>query len=816
MVFITPNLTLKKSGTHLKKIPSQEKYSQTYFSRRFSKKNSDTNNIKFKPLKATKNDQNQLAFKGLNFVGGVKKAFVATKKVLTESDIRTADDVLKETSRALDIQRISGIRHLESYISRAIDPFSGKKLLQETVYVVKPLEKSLPDAFSSIPKMLYRKAKGLVSGNKVRNKINTVKTNKDKLNQLLGYYLESQKHGKIFDKAFSAENIQKMKEILQKGDKKAFDSFLKDNSIKSKILLKEGVENAEDFSKSANKLLQNLDDKNFVEDIRKKYITGIINAIETDKVGSFMPNFSNNNIQFINKASTGVITGGLVANDFYNLKMLATDDEEKAKAKRNQMFKQQAAYTVLGAYIGYVINSTFKRMVNRSLPFAVGVGAVTSVSANIISRAVNGLPLLPINPKKLDKEPYVIKAVPLEKSDNRFFSSFRGSETFKAFKGSNNNLSFSGWNAPEIAKSARKGLKKINNEIIKAMPSKMSYEEFERGYNIVKKADSKYANEMLRIARKYMKHLDPGIPRKSEGLSISHIEKVAKANGGEVIIGRNYAYRFCKSAIEDLILFPVKLVGSIGRMTINLGLKAAGKEPISKPKPDRYNPEVAVRNLVKWAKEAEGKTRKTGVSLEETFGERLASFHGPNVMEYPNDKLSSAMKLTGFLSVPFLTMDAYNASAEETGNRSISLEKAKQRTIQDSARQGISYWAVRSWNSIFKDLNNHSLLGAALSTALNCTGYEVMTRVAVGQPLTPKTHEQMKKIEKERLSSDSWLARILGRDIEVDDEKVVVNSKKLREFPGMKPYNDFITTASRSGNLEYKKFKENLASLPHF
>ncbi len=799
MVLMTPNLSERKSGIYIKKSQYKQSYSKTYFSRRFCKKKSNQDNFTettFKPLTATSNNSSQLAFKGLNVY-----------KLLTESRVKKADDLLQEILQKVhpphiegEHTKLNGLRHLIGYMNRAVNPKTGKSIKEDNISVVKPLRETFPEALLSVPRLVSREFQKLFGGKELRNRLITAQRNKEKLDNLLGYYLQVEKIGKTFDKTFSGKTLEQLKGLLKKGDHKAIHSFLESNGIKSKVLLGHHPSDAKAFEEATKELLKKLRGKNSIkellkklsgkspiEDIRKDYITGVINKEEWAKAGSLLPCFSNSSAQVVNRASTGIVTGVLVANDFYNLKMLTTDDKEKAEEKRNQMFKQQAAYTILSAYIGYMINSTFIRMVNSSLKFAVAVGAATAVASNIISRKINGIPILPIHHKQLSKDPYVIHAASIQEDNSKDYSmpQYKHSKTFRAFKGNvNNSLSFSGYSLSGIKAS----IEALDTRLARAMPAKMSYEDFVKGLDDLREVNPQFAEGVIKIAARHMKHIDPSMPERAKHATLKHIKKAAKANNGEVIIGRSSLYKFGK-AVLDTILFPVKLLIGLGRMSINLVLKAMGKTPIPKPKSENFGDETRVRNFFKWAKKAKAKSEKTGIGVKEAFGENFSRLRGPDVMEYSNDKLSTAMKGIGFITVPFLTMDAYNTSAEETKNMHLSVEKAKQRSLQDTSRQGISYWLVKSWNNIFKPLNNHSLLGAGVSTTLSCSGYEILTRVLVGQPITPKTHEEMKAIEKQRLKNDSWLARALGRKVKTheDEDKVVLNSERLREFPGMKP-----------------------------
>ena len=787
MILKTPGIIEKKPGRSVRKIHSR-KNEQSHFSGYQNKP--QNNNIK-KPLN---NSKIQLAFKGFNFVRGAKS-------LLGKTEIQHADELLKEVTKFINPEKNVGLCSLNSFIK-------DKNLQNIGINVEKTLGKSFVDAIKVLPTAIIRGVKGITGG---RGEIKLEKTINKRKNELLGYFLEVQKHKKHFNKVFTGENLKQLQKILKNGNQEKLKIFLKNNKLNSELILGKNSINFE-------KLKENLLSGN-IDELRKKHINGAITSKEFGKTGSFIPSFSSDHAKLVHRFSSGGTTALFIGNDFYNLHMFISGDKKGAKKERNKRYRQQASYIGTTLYLDNVINATFRRLSNKSLPFAIALGFINSSAANIISRVINKIPLLSVKSKDVDKKPYVINATSLKENFtiNSSENFYKNSKTYNNYKKLNNELAFSGWN---ILKPVKKGIQKFNEKAIKALPAKMSYEEFAEGYKTLKKIDSERGDEILKIAGKFMGHLKE-VPENVKDIKLSDIEKAAEINGGKVIIGRNYGYRFGKSLINT-VTFPFELLINLGKYITNLGLKAIGKDQIKKTSKDRFSPEVAVKNLVKWTKKAKEKadfTRKVEKAssneihnIKIHYGENFSGFHGPNVMEYGNDQLSTGMKLTGFTTVPFLAMDAYNKSIEEAKNQNISSEKAKQRVVQDSTRQVVSFWAVKSFNDIFKDLANHSLGGAGLAVVLNCFGYEALTRLAVGQPISPKSHEEMKDIEKKRFKNQGFASKIFGRKVKIDNEKISLGSKRLRGYP-LNEHSINFATSIRKKSIKFEEFEKNLTPI---
>ncbi|HSA06623.1 MAG TPA: hypothetical protein P5556_05555 [Candidatus Gastranaerophilales bacterium] len=767
-------------------------------------KNSEYKN-NFKPLRAADSNQNQLAFKGLKF-----------KDLFPKSEIEKADVLLKRVKEIIDPKKNLGLYSLEDAITNTIDPLTKQNIAKSDVHVHTEIGHSFLEALSALPKTLARTAQKIFGGKEKKGQIELIEKKEKILNQLTGYYLEVDKHTRQFQDVFSGENLETVKGLLKNNKVKELEKFLEKKRLTPSLILGENNSNLGDLK---SKLLDENNSQSLIEKLKINYIKDSINKAEDKKRGSYIPGFSMDDSKLVTRLVTGVITGGFIANDFYNLKMLTSNDKKEADKERKIRFTQQASYIGITAYLGYVLDATFKNVANRSLSFSVGLGFASAIGANIISRVFNKIPLLPKDPKEMDNKPYILSAAPLRK--NLYYSSNINNNKEKS-------LSFTGWNYKEMMKASKNWLESMDKKAIKALPAKMSYNEFAESYKVLEKVDDGYAKDMLKTAGKYM-GLTDNMPADKK-LSLSDIENAAKNTNGQVIIGKNYLYDVGKSLINT-VLFPFNLVIGLGKLITKPVLNMFGKEPETTKKSTVGNPELKVKNLVKWVKNATDKLKDNPNfnvnnmenasddiihQLKTRIGENPRTFHDTKVMDFGNDQLSTGMKFTGFASVPFLTIDAYNVSAEKTKNKHISTEKAKQRAIQDTTRQGISCWAVKSFNDVFKGLANYSLGGSALSSVLNCAGYELLTRLFVGQPVLTKTHEELKEIEKKRLKNRNWLSKTMGGKIKTDENNentLILGSKTLRpDFFNMPVASNFFTTTINSNSINYAGFKEKLAS----
>lgn len=627
----------------------------------------------------------------------VKGLARSTKELFLTSETMLADDIVKEIRK-----------HVPQGINYGVDElakeFAGKN---KRLTVAKPVWETFGDALLRLPRAIHRGWKKLAGGKAAREAFKEQEALVKQEDNLIGHLLKVRQLGRKYDEEFSRKVVD-----ATSVDKTAY--------IQTKLN----------------------------EDVQKK-------------MGSFLSEYDQASAQTVARAGSGVGTALFVANDFRNMKIQATNDENEAGKEWRKRFIQHGSNIGMSLYLGDLLNSTFIRATNRSLPFTVALASANSVASNILSRVINKVPILPVKSKNPDTKPYVIEAQQIR---NKPYAS--PLKTYQSFKGRDNQVAFSGNPFRWVGRKLLQATADIN--------------DFKGGYQYLINRNTDSTNEqaakMLEIAGKSM-----GLGEKANLAQIT-----AAAVNGKVKIGPNSIHRVGEAIIEA-VKFPVDFVVGLGRRALNLGRRALKMEPIEGPKEKKFYESRFIQNVIKWTKEGK---------LEE----KVKGFYDQNVMDYSSTELGNAVKLTGFITVPFLFNDAYNETMKTTNNVNISKEEARQRGIQDTARQGFSFWVVKSFNEMFKGLINGSLTGNMAGVLMNTVAYETITRAATGQPILPKSHEQMKEIEKKNLKNQSWLIKALGGKVRSHEDKVIVGSKKLRPTPFASnlKYDEFIINRKKN------------------
>ncbi|OGI01869.1 MAG: hypothetical protein A2Y25_07910 [Candidatus Melainabacteria bacterium GWF2_37_15] len=736
MMISLPQLENPRSNNPRYNSPRGKIY-QTYIQNTHINKNDE-------PLKDAGGTHTQVTFKGSPF---------NQLRNLNNSEIKTVADALKEIGNYLRPKINGGFDDVAQKLTDLLD--NKDKLINlgikeqglDEVDIEKPVGKCFKKAVMALPKWLINLPKRFFGDDQAKEKFKTIRKIKSLKNSLTGYLLEIRQLTRNFDKAFEGNTL---KQVLKNGDKKALEKFLKDNKLNKKILIKskenpDGLVTIEDLKKG----LSGSNAEEFVENLKKDYIGNSINACERNKLGGHLPKFSNDGVQFVSRAVSGLTTAWFIANDFHNLKMSTSGNKDEAKKQWKERFFQYSSRIGLYAYVGYIINSTFARHSNKSLPLAVALGASSAITADIVSRAVTGVPLYPKKPKDISDKPYVIKASPLK--HNPYASPLK---TYNALKERHKtNVAFSG------------------NILQKKIPLKTLEKTYTTLMEHGPESSKEIAKQMLEIAGEFTDKVN-------KNSSLEQIKQAVK--GGDVTIGGNLLYR-TEKALIDTAKFPFEVIIGAGRVLANLGIRITNKlgitkrDLIPKPKKDKFDPAKFVENTVQMVKNGK-------------IGETTSKFHSPKVMDYAPSDLSTWMKATGACSIPFIALDTYNETIETTKNTNITKEKTKQRIVQDTTRQLASFWAVKSFNDMFKGLLNHSLGGNALGVFLNCSGYEAATRAFVGQPILPKSKEEMKEIDKKRFKKQNWFTKAMGGKIKMHEDKVVIGSASLQK-PASIPLN---------------------------
>lgn len=639
---------------------------------------------------------------------------------------------------------------------------------------------------------------------------------------LAGYYNETRQHEGYIKKLI--EDKDNIANAIQKDGKEGFKNYLEGKKLANfnesafQKACQKAAGSKESGIDNVQHVLNNIHDPKVNKKLFSEYITEAINSPEGKRLGGFMPKMSNDTVQFINRVTSGLTTAWFVSNDFHNLSIATKDDKKAANDQWNQRFTQQSTRIGISSYSGLIVNSTFANISNASLKIALGLAAASSVASDFVTRIVTGVPITPKIPDGVSTAPYVINAAPLKQ--NIYSASLNGTSntvtansasalsTYNLLKNSAGRLS----NHANQSKKLSFG-RNAAAETSKFLSKKIDLQQFEEIYHALKTAETADMHEkaevMLKVATKHTLNNDKATIDELKNAAID----------GKIINGKNAIHKLGYDLVETA-KFPLNLagktfivVGNIGRRLINLTRDKENKLSLVNGK-DFDAIEWAVRNVRNIKRRLNNEeliTKKSKANnYDRTFinfkkmyedtkpkvyskeahykafrnlvASKCTSFHDPGVMDFPSSELSTYIKLTGFCTIPFLAMDAFNTVISTSKNMNIALAKTKERAAQDTTRQAISFWFVKSFNKVFEGLINHSPAGNALGTLLNVAGYEYMTRRGVDQPILKKSHEEMKHIDKDRYGKKpNFILRAMGGKIKrKQDNTVVVGSTPIR------------------------------------
>ena len=762
----------------------------------------------------------QISFKGSPVkVSGIKKFFLGEKPV-------KAEELLSDITRYIAPTLDNGFVHWLNYA------VTNKKngIVNEEIRIIEPFHKNVIKAFTDLPKLIIRTAKKKFGSDTTKEMVKTQEEKIETRSSLLGLWMNVTKIAGDFDKGITdKKNIKELKEIVKDGitgKEEELSKFFKERKLKSLYsydcenkkasgILTKSDEHGNYLEKFAEEILSdtpNSQKDSVIEKVKQQYIQKTIDKKMESKQGAFLSSAGASATQFIARTVSGIIPAWFIANDFYNLRMAHSDNKKQANAEWNSKFKQESGRIGIDAYEGYILNSIFEKLTNKSLPFAVGLNIVNTVGSNVFSRKLTGRPVLPINIEEAAKLKHAnsnlqsshaeissasqtMKQIPKQVRDDSLGvqndNKLEQLKSFNSFKSNNSAIGFGAGKDTAVKEGLLKVVKKyfttLDEKFAQACPEKMDVEKFAKDYRKVKEFDRKDAKKMLEIAAKRIneiakatKNEDKIIKKDMENLSLKDILEHDYVNGQkELIIGRNRVYRYSKEA-WNVVKFPFEFSGIVGRALINPALKLLGKKPMEGPEKTSFYSEQFIKNVTKWANKV---NKKMNVINEENKEEAISryaknkkNFFSTAIMEYAPHELSTAMKFTGFVTVPFLATDAYNVTIGETKNKNSAGKQRNQRAVQDSARQGVSLWISYAFNQMGKALSSASLWGNAAVIAVSAFSYESLTRLLVGQPLLPTTHEKMVETEKEKAKSKNWFVKLMAGRLKTN---TVVNSAQV-------------------------------------
>ena len=186
-----------------------------------------------------------------------------------------------------------------------------------------------------------------------------------------------------------------------------------------------------------------------------------------------------------------------------------------------------------------------------------------------------------------------------------------------------------------------------------------------------------------------------------------------------------------------------------------------------KDKTDAY--EIIKNTLVNKDKD---NVKKHLEQMNQTMNKMSFTAYAKDFTDYDPSKYSVANNAVArILSSIFLVFDAYNLTMEHSGNKQKAVDNGTQYATQEATRTVMSSYIINATNTLFQALHNASLAGALCLTAVSASSVAALSRLAVGNPLTPKSQQELIEIEEKNKNNPMLkiTSRMVGRSMKKMD-----------------------------------------------
>ena len=122
-----------------------------------------------------------------------------------------------------------------------------------------------------------------------------------------------------------------------------------------------------------------------------------------DTSGKIIKNYNTRDERTLNRIGTSLVSACFSSIDFYNISMLQKDSKKEAKRAEKSRFRQEITRTGLNALMTFFTLGVFDKYTKNSLHLTVATIVGSTLVAEILSRIINKVSLIPLTPKKAAK-----------------------------------------------------------------------------------------------------------------------------------------------------------------------------------------------------------------------------------------------------------------------------------------------------------------------------------------------------------------------------------------------------------------------------
>lgn len=461
---------------------------------------------------------------------------------------------------------------------------------------------------------------------------------------------------------------------------------------------------------------------------------------------------SNLSVTLTDLATFGV-AAGFHGCDFYNVSRRIDDNHKAAVKEAKVKVKQDAIRLVVLSYLTYVLTTLLKKDCNKSMPRMLAIASVIQVVAEILTRKVTGRPVLPVKEKELkryQKKQKINASSKTQVADAPKFEKEKAGQSIPFWKQANavqlknvlNKVTFTGNPLVKRVFIPKKELirivkltDKIDSSLVKrytALIENKSFNEFGG-----KKLSDVFEDDSVNNIFLGEKESNLGrflrcifVPVTAPAKFLKKIMKKEQAQVDEMLEVRNYT-AFVKRLLET---------------------KYKGKDVIND-----------ADSLAAFKKDV--------------MNAAFASFRSTEA-NYNTANYSIIKKVFSYsIFTTFMSWDVYNITmVHSDGDKKKALVQAKQRFVQEIIRFFISVYTTSANLTMFGHLYNKTIANAFGLTTMTSTLNNILTRKAVGLPITPKSKKELEEMDKK--NNKSAFYRYLNKFMGKPNEKTQAETSK--------------------------------------
>ncbi len=166
------------------------------------------------------------------------------------------------------------------------------------------------------------------------------------------------------------------------------------------------------------------------------------------------------------------------------------------------------------------------------------------------------------------------------------------------------------------------------------------------------------------------------------------------------------------------------------------------KKNIKMDKKDKSSVDVLINKILDNPNNPE--VQKHLKNIGDNMNKMSFTAYAKDYADYDASKYSVMNNYTGrILSTTFLVFDAYNLTMLHSNDKKKSVDNGTQYATQEVTRTAMSSYIISATNSVFQGLYNSSLAGALSLVALSSGLIAVISRLAVGNSITPKNQKEL-------------------------------------------------------------------------